>query len=77
MRMCKQKGYEHIQVLDSQWYSPCGYDYIDTGEATCIGIVTVVDTISKEIKTYIGFAKGDYIIFDEDLIIAGGAHFIK
>ena len=76
MRMCKQKGYTHIKVIDSIWYTPTVYCYLDKGEVGCIGIVTVEDTITKEKKRYIGLGKGEDPIFDEDLIIAGGSVFI-
>ena len=71
-RICKQAGYTHIQVLDSIWFSPCGYTYINTGEIKCIGVVKVLDTITNKEKTYIGYGKGESQVFDEDLIIAGG-----
>lgn len=75
MRMCKQEGYTHVKVLDSVWYQPNTYRYLGTGDVTCIGIVKVQDTITSEIKQYIGYGKGENLEHDEDLIIAGGDRF--
>lgn len=75
MRMCKQRGYTHIKVISSRWYTPAVYQYFDKGEVSCIGIITVEDTITGEIKQYIGLGTGKDPIFDEDLIIAAGSRF--
>jgi hypothetical protein len=73
--MCKQEGYTHILVISSRWYTPAEYCYLDKGEVGCIGIVTVGDNITGQIKQYIGLGKGENREFDEDLIIAGGSRF--
>ncbi len=75
MRRCKQEGYTHIKVICSRWYTPVVWSYLDKGEVGCIGIVTIEDTITGEIKQYIGLGKGENQEFDEDLIIAGGSSF--
>lgn len=75
MRKCEIEGFKNIEVLDSIWYSSAVYHYLDKGEVGCIGIVTIKDAISGEIKQYIGLGKGEDRIFDEDLIITGGSRF--
>lgn len=75
MRMCKQQGYEHVKILDSVWYTPSVYHYLDKGEVGTIGIVMTEDTITGEKKSYIGLGKGENQILDEDLIISAGAKF--
>lgn len=75
MRRCKQEGYNHIKIICSKWYTPNVYHYLDKGEVGCIGIVTVEDTLTEQIRTYIGLGKGENQEFDEDLIIAGGSIF--
>ena len=73
MRKCKQNGYEHIEILCSTWFTPAKYQPIEPGNIACIGIVKTKDTITKEIKSYIGYGMGEDVNFDEDYIIASGA----
>lgn len=73
MRKCQQAGYEHLIVLDSIWFPVTTYCYINKGEIECIGIVTVKDTTTDEIKKCIGCGKGKNPTYDEDLIVACGS----
>ena len=73
MRKCKQQGYEHIEILGSTWFTPARYQPLEYGNIACIGIVKIKDTITKEIKSYIGYGMGEDVNFDEDYIIASGA----
>lgn len=77
MRKCNQIGYEHIEVLDSIWFSPVNPTAIGYGVINCIGMVKIRDEITDEIKCYIGYGKGENIIFDEDYIIANGNKLIN
>lgn len=77
MRKCKQQGYEHIEILDSIWFTPARYYPLEGGNIACIGIVKIKDTITKEIKSYIGYGMGEDINFDEEYIIASGAELKK
>lgn len=77
MRKCKQQGYEHIEILDSIWFTPARYQPLESGNIACIGIVKTKDTITKEIKSYIGYGMGKDVNFDEDYIIASGAKLKK
>lgn len=77
MRKCKQIGYEHIEVLDSIWFTPAMYPPLERGNIACIGIVKVKDTITNEIKSYIGYGMGENVKFDEDYIIASGSKLKK
>lgn len=76
MRYCNQQGYKHIIVLDSKWYPIVTYNYLDKGDANVIGIVKIRDIITGEEKSYIGIAKGENRLYDEDLIIAAGAPYL-
>lgn len=77
MRKCKQMGYEHIEVLDSIWFTPATYPPLERGNIAGIGIVKTKDTITKEIKSYIGYCMGENVQFDEDYIIASGSKLKK
>ena len=77
MRKCKQNGYEHIEIVDSIWFTPAKYYPLESGNIACIGIVKTKDTITKEIKSYIGYGMGKDVNFDEDYIIASGAKLKK
>lgn len=72
MRVCQQQGYTHIIVLDSKWFPITTYSYLEKGDANLIGIVSVRDMITGIEKKYIGVAKGENRLYDEDLIIACG-----
>jgi hypothetical protein len=55
-------------VKDSIWFTPFA-------SKTCIGIVMVEDTLTKERKAYIGHGTGINQPFDEELIMQHGAKF--
>lgn len=62
MRRCKKQNYTDIEVIRSFWQKSFFEDKY-------IGIVTVKNVITDEIKTYLGFGKGNNLEEDEDFLI--------
>lgn len=72
-RMCKIDGYEHIEIIDSIWFSPFPkYSGGNLPIDLCIGIVKVRDTITGDLYCRIGYGGSISQEADEDNIVAGG-----
>jgi len=74
-RRVKCYGMTNFVIIDSIWFPLTTYHYMDKGELNTIGIVKVLDTLTKEIKYYIGAAKGKKIDEDEQFVVMCGAPF--
>ena len=71
-------GFEHIHILDSKWFPLHMFqanNYLNLGDIRVMGIVICWDDVTNESYAYIGVAKGDNLIEDENLIAACGTKY--
>lgn len=68
-------GMQTYEILDSIWFPLTTFSYEDCGTLKTIGIVKVHDTLTNEIKYYIGASAGEDLMYDEQIVAACGTPF--
>ena len=67
-------GMEMFEIIDSIWFPLTTYNFVNKGDVNIIGIVKVKDTLTGEIKKYIGAAEGKNIAHNEQIVVATGVN---
>ena len=68
-------GMQTHEILDSIWFPLTTFNYEDCGTLRTIGIVKVRDTLTQEVKYYIGASAGEDPLYDEQIVAACGSPF--